>query len=553
MSSYDKENFKQLFESGFTYISGFMRNVRRFGKKTALIFPQNGESWTYASLNGAANALANAFLADGAKKDSVIMFALQNTPEFVFSYIAAQKIEAIACPINFRMSSGEIALTIDDSKPDVFIYDIEFSETMTEAIKTAKHRVKKAVAVDSSGKYEKLSEGHISYGDYVKGFSSDEPDTEHNPNIYDEVLRLYTSGTTSLPKGVPINNINEVLSAHDVIMHFPLSPVDITMNMTPWFHRGGIHSGGPCPTLYVGGTVVAMPRFSPRTTLRLVEEYKITFLIGVPSVLSLLVKTQESSHYDLSTLKGVVTMGSPLEKSACEKMLKVLTPNIFNGYGTTESFWNTFLRPYDLPDMSGSAGRSCTDDDVLVVKAYEDRKAEPDELAAKDNTEVGEIIIRSLAKSSFCYYNNPEQSEKKFYKGYMYTGDLATWDENEFVTIVGRKDDMIICSGENIYPTQIEEILNDHEKVSESLVTHVPDRIHGQCVVAYIIKSDESLTVEELSTYCASHPMLSPYKRPRYYKFVESFPTTATGKKVHYKAHAIACDDLKAGTLIRAK
>lgn len=552
MASYDKEKFKSLFETGFTYIAGFMRNVRRFGKKEAVIYPSVGKSWTYEELNGEANKLANALLAEGMGKDGVVMFALQNMPEFVFAYIASQKIEAVACPINFRMSSGEIALTIDDSKPDVFIYDSEFAKTMTEALSMAKHSVKRAVCADLAGRYENVPSGHIAYPDYVSGFPSCEPSVNRTADIYDEVLRLYTSGTTSLPKGVPINNINEVLSAHDVIMHFPLAPTDLTMNMTPWFHRGGIHSGGPCPTLYVGGTVVVLPKFSPRETLRLVEKYKITFLIGVPSVLSLLVKMQESSKYDISSLKGVVTMGSPLEKSACEKMLKVLTPNIFNGYGTTESFWNTFLRPYDLPEMSGSAGRSCTDDDVRVVRVYDDRKAEPDELVAKDNASVGEIIIRSLSKSAFSYYNNPEQTEKKFYNGFMYTGDLATWDENEFVTIVGRKDDMIICSGENIYPTQIEEILNEHEKVAESLVTSVPDRIHGQCVAAYVIKSDDSLTAEELSAYCLKHPMLSPYKRPRYYKFVEALPTTATGKKMHYKAHEAACKDLENGSLIRA-
>lgn len=550
MATYDKENFKSVFEASFTYIAGFMRNVRRHAERTAVIYPAQGKEWTYKTLNEDSNRLANAFLADGVKKDSVVMYALQNCPEFVFSYIATQKIEAISCPINFRMSSGEIALTIDDSKPDIFIYDADFTPTIEKALAMAKHKPKKAVMVDASEKYV-LPEGHVSFPSYVESFSFNEPGCEKNPSIYDEVVRFYTSGTTSLPKGVPSNNINEVLSAHDVIMHFPLNPTDKTMNMTPWFHRGGLHSGGPCPTLYVGGTIVILRQFTPRAALRYVQDYKITFLIGAPSVLMLLVKTQEASHYDLSPIRGIVTMGSPLEKNACIKMLEVLTPNIFNGYGTTETFWNTFLRPYDLPEMSGTAGRSCTDDDVVVLKSYEDRKAEPWELAEKDSTEIGEVAIRSVAKSALCYYNNPEMTEKKFYKGYLYTGDLATWDKDEFVSIVGRKDDMIICSGENIYPAQIEEILNECEKVADNIVTYVPDRIHGQCVVAYIIKKDESLTAQELNAFCRSHPMLSDYKRPRYYKFTEAVPTTATGKKMHYKAHENAVEDLENGSLIK--
>ncbi len=547
MQTYDKDNYKKIFESSFTYIAGFKRSVRRWGKKTAVIYPETGRSWTYEELDRDVNRLANAFIKDGVQKGGVIMYALLNSPEFIFCYLASQKIGAVGCPINFRMSSGEIALTIDDSKPDVFFYDSDFKDTMEKALSIAKHKVKRAVMVTVSGA---VTDSAVLYDDYVKDSSDEEP-LAASADAFDEVVRFYTSGTTSLPKGVPINNINEILSAHDVIMHFPLAPTDTTMNMTPWFHRGGLHSGGPCPTLYMGACLVIMRQFSPRLTLKYVEEYKITFLIGVPAVLELLVKAQLSKGYDLSNLRGIVTMGSPFEKSACIKMQEVLTPNIFNGYGTTESFWNTFLRPSDLPEMSGSAGRSCTDDDVRVVKIYDDKKAEPDELVNKDSDEVGEIIISSPAKSSFTYFNNPEQSAAKFYKGFMYTGDLGTWDENEFVTVVGRKDDMIISSGENIYPAQIEEVLNGHEKVAESIVTYVSDRIHGQIVVAYIIKSDEALTAEEMAAYCLNHPMLSPFKRPRYYRFVDELPLTATGKKMHYKAHAMAEADLKNNLLKR--
>ena len=113
-------------------------------------------------------------------------------------------------------------------------------------------------------------------------------------------------------------------------------------------------------------------------------------------------------------------MGSPLERSACIRYQKVLTPNIYNGYGTTETFWNTFLRPFDLPENAGTAGASCVDDDVRVVKVYEDRKAEPDDLVATDGTEVGEVIICSPAKSPYIYHDKPEETEKKYYKGFIY-------------------------------------------------------------------------------------------------------------------------------------
>lgn len=549
--TYDIRMFKDTFEHEFTWLNGFMRNVRRFGFKNALIDPINDKVWTYEELNKDANRLANAMKNRGVGKNDTVLYLLPNSPQFVFSYIAPQKIGAINCPANFNLAAGEVSLLINHNKPKVFIYDYEYATEMKRALGLCVEKPEIILMVDNDRKCSHLPKGHMRFDEFIAQGDDTNPEIDFNPHIYDEVTRLFTSGTTSLPKGVPLNNINEVLSAHDVIMHFPLNPTDVTMNMTPWFHRGGIHSGGLTPTFYVGGCVVAMRSYNPRVCLQYTEKYNVTFLIGVPAVLTSLATRQEKHPADLSKIRGIVTMGSPLEKSQCIRFQEVLTQNIFNGYGTTETFWNTFLRPYDLPEMSGSTGRSCTDDDVRVVKAYEDRKAEPDEMVAKDNTEVGEIIIKSPAKSTMCYYDNPKVTKEKYYKGYLYTGDLATWDEKEFITVAGRKDDMIICSGENIYPPQIEEVLNMHPKVQESIVSSVPDKTRGEMLVAYIIPEDNSITVKEMIDYCAQHPNLSKYKCPRYYRFVEELPFTATGKKQHYKIKEQAKKDFEAGLLLR--
>lgn len=538
--TYDIEMFRDTFESRFTYLNGFLRNVSRFGNRPAVFDPQSGRRWTYRELNCEVNRLAHALRSDGIGKNDVVMFALLNSPEFVFFYLAAHKIGAIACPVNYRQGAGEIALVIDDSTPRVFVYDAEFGELSSEALELCQNRpaVELVVGAEESAS---LPAGRKRYEDYVFEQPETDPPIDFEPHIYDETTRLYTSGTTNRPKGVPINNVNEVLSAHDVMMHFPLGPTDRTMNMTPWFHRGGIHSGGPCPTLYAGGEVVILRDFAPRTCLEYAQKYEISFLIGVPTIISMLARTQERSPFDLSALRGIVTMGAPFEKSACEKYMKLLTPNIFNGYGTTETFWNTFLRPFDLPDNAGSAGRSCTDDDVRLVALHPDgSRAEPNETVPRDSKTPGEIIISSPAKSAFCYFNNEEMTKKKFYKGWLYTGDVGTWDENEFVTVSGRRDDMIVSAGENIYPAQIEAVLNDHPKVAESAVIGVPDKLRGEVVAAYIVPKDPSLTVEELKDYCTHSPMLSSYKWPRNYHIVESLPHTATGKLMHFKLRSYA-------------
>ena len=296
--TYDVTMFRDTFESRFTYLNGFLRNVSRFSTRSALNDPISGRRWTYAELNAEANRLAHALRANGVGKNDVVMFALLNSPEFVFCYLAAHKIGAIACPVNYRQGAGEIALVIDDSRPKAFLYDAEFGDLSAGALGMCEHKPHVTIMVDYKGGAQ-APDGHILYQDYVANQPETDPPIGFAPHIYDETTRLYTSGTTNRPKGVPINNVNEVLSAHDVMMHFPLGPTDRTMNMTPWFHRGGIHSGGPCPTLYAGGEVVILRDFSPKRCLEYAEKYEVSFLIGVPTIIAMLARTQERTPADL--------------------------------------------------------------------------------------------------------------------------------------------------------------------------------------------------------------------------------------------------------------
>ena len=538
--------FRDVFERYYTWLEGYMRNVRRFADKPAMIDPDTERRWTYRELDRACNQLSHALRADGIGHGDVVMLMLGNCPEFAFSYIAAQKNGAICCPVNFRISAGELAFCLDDSKPGVLMYAAEYRESVLQALEMSAHRPARLVVVDGA-----TTEDSVSYEEYTAGQETSPIEPEVPYSTFDETSRLYTSGTTGRPKAVPMTSINEVLSAHDVMIHFPMSYRDVTVNTTPWFHRGGLHCAGPCPAFYAGATIVILRRFDAATTLRYVSEYGITFIVGVPTVLEALADEQERKGLDLTSLHGIVTMGSPLEREACIRYQRVLTPNIYNGYGTTETFWNTFLRPFDLPVNAGTAGASCVDDDVRVVKIFEDRRAEPDELAAMDGSEVGEVIICSPAKSPYLYSNNPDQTDEKYHDGFLYTHDLATWDKNQFITIIGRMDDMIISSGENIYPTEIETVLNKHPKVKDCMVTSVPDKIRGQIVTAYIVRAEDSLTCEEMDEYCKESPEVANFKRPRYYRFVSQIPFNATGKKLHVKMKEIALEDLKNGLLYR--
>ena len=546
MYTSNREKFRKIFETRYTWIEGFMRNVRRYADRMAMIDPTSKRMWTYRELNNDVNRLANALQKDGFGREDVIMLMTPNCPEFAFAYVAPQKIHGVMSPVSFRLSAGELAQNLTDSKPMMLLFDKKRQETVLQAVKIAGYQPKRLIVADGD-----TGNGVISYADYVGQSETTEPVVEGEYNIYDETTRLYTSGTTGRPKGVPLTSVNEVLSAHDIMIHFPMSFKDVTMNTTPWFHRGGVHCGGPCPTFYAGACLVVMNKFDADNTLRYTSRYHITFIIGVPTVLEELADAQEKNGYDLSSLTGIITMGSPLERSACLRYQRVLTPNIYNGYGTTETLWNTFLRPFDLPEYAGTAGASMVDDDVRVVKVYDDHKAEPEEVVATDNEEIGEVIISSPAKSPYAYYNNEEETEKKYYKGFIYTGDLATWNRNQYITILGRKDDMIISSGENIYPTEIEGVLDKHPKVKDSIVTAAPDKMRGQVVTAYIVRADESLTPEELDQWCKDSPDIANFKRPRLYRFVSQIPRNATGKKLHVRVKDMAADDLRNGLLYR--
>jgi len=548
-SEYDPSALKTVFEHNFTYASGVERNIHRYANQPAIIDSDTGRSWTFREFGATAGQLMAGLTAQGVGVGDIVAFQLMNRPEFAFLYVAAQGLRAVSSPMNFRLAPAEIAFILSDSKPAIFFYDAADAENIDKALALSEFQPPVLVAV---GDGTPLT-GSLVFDDLLV---ADAPSfrAPADGSVWDETSRLYTSGTTGMPKAVPLTSLNEVLTAHDVIMHMSLVPGDKTMNMSPWFHRGGNYCAGPNTMLYLGGCVVTFPRFDANRMLDLIEQYQLSYIIGAPTNLERLAEAQEAKPRSLDSLKGIVTMGAPFERAAALRYQRILSPRIANGYGTTEAFWNTFLRPEDLTTAAGAAGRACVDDDVVVVKVYPDRLADPDDLADKDGHEIGEVIVRS-SKSGHAYMHNPEEQEKKFHDGWLYAGDLASWTADEMVTVIGRKDDMIISGGENVHPVQVEALLAEHTGVADSIVVGTPHPEWGELVVAYVQRkpgqlTDEAAAAKELDGFCTSSPSLADYKRPRRYAFVDALPYTATGKKQHFKLKEQSVADQAAGRFV---
>ncbi|MDA8262163.1 MAG: AMP-binding protein, partial [Actinomycetota bacterium] len=319
MTNYDPSAYRRFFEREFSYIGGFYRNTHRYANRPALIDPADGTVTTYGQLGRRIAELA-ADLADrGIRSGQIVSYQLFNGIPFAELYLATQAIGAVGSPINYRLAPGETAFILDDCVPEVFVYDASLEEATAQALSLAKHRPGLLVRVGDAERELVDALPWEALG--IPGATAPQRDA----SIYDETTRLFTSGTTGMPKAVPLNSAVEIFSAHDVIMHFPLTPEDRTLNMTPWFHRGGLYSGGPNPVFYVGAASLPMRAFDPSLCLDYVERNGITFLIGAPTTVAMLANAQQQRPRDLSSLRGIVTMGSPLEREAALRYQALLT------------------------------------------------------------------------------------------------------------------------------------------------------------------------------------------------------------------------------------
>jgi acyl-CoA synthetase (AMP-forming)/AMP-acid ligase II len=487
-----------------------------------------GKRWTYAQTWERVIRLANALKKIGAEKGDRIGILQVNCNQYVEAYYASAVIGAIFVPLNFRAKADELSYMIANSEAKILFVGSRYSD-MVDTILPELPTVKHCISID------RKDEKRLYYEDVVSSASSDESFIEIGDE--DITMLMYTAGTTGRPKGVPLRHSAFVSYVLENVE--PASPDIEERNLltVPLYHVAGIQA--MLAAVYGGRTLVMMRQFEVTEWLETIQKEKATRAMLVPTMLKRVIDDPGFSLYDLSSLKVVTYGAAPMPFEVINKAIKTMPRVKFiNAFGQTETASTiTSLGPEDhniegteeekqkkLKRLS-SIGRPLPDVEVKIVD--EEGKALPP-------LGVGEILARGPRIMTGYWRDEQKTSQVMTQDGWLRTGDMGWMDEEGYIYLAGRGDDMIIRGGENISPEEVENVLHSHPKVEEAAVIGVPDPEWGQEPKAVVVpKKGEVVTQEEIIEYCRLK--LSGFKRPRSVIFIDSLPRNPMGKVLRKK------------------
>lgn len=489
------------------------RNARNNSQKTAIMF--NESIYNYSEYNEQVNQIANALISYGVKKGDKIAIMMKNSDTFAFVYYGILKAGAVAVPVNFRLTAHETRYILDNSDSIIVFADEDYAETIAKAAEGNEKLQLQVIVGENKLDHQKLLSE-------FRSSNSSNPDLEVLES--DDAEILYTSGTTGLPKGVVLDHHRVLHVALGMIITMKMGPEDRLLHVAPLFHSAQLNLFLVSGTI-LGCTHVVQQEFHPVATLKAISENKITLFFGVPTMFNFFLQVPKGM-FDVSSVTRCGYGAAPMAIPTLEKSMEMFgTDQFFNLCGLTEGGpGGVFLLPEEHKTKLGVSGRANHFTDARVVD---------DHGADIKPGEVGEFIIKgeSIMKE---YYKKPEETQKTLRDGWLYTGDLATIDEDGYITLVDRKKDMIISGGENIYSTEVEQVLYKHPDVLEAAVIGVPHEVWGETVAAIVVpKEGKSIDIDELMQFCRQE--LAGYKIPRVVYEMEQLPRNASGKVLKYK------------------
>jgi fatty-acyl-CoA synthase len=498
-----------MLQQNFAYI--LEKKVFLHPEDIAIVEAYNSKRYTYREICQRSNRLANLLKEVGVDKGDRISCLTANSVEYIDIFMATARLGALLTPLNHRLAPIEMIRILADAKPKVFIFDGEFGDLAREI----------AAANLNLNLILYFGNGEFSWAKRMEEIVSQYP--EAGPEIAgdseDPLLMLYTAGSTGRPKGVPLKQTNLFFNSINWILDVGITKEDYTLTVIPLFHIGG-HMLWTLPHLMVGAKILLQRRFEPETTLCLLTQEKITNVYFIPAMAKMILALPNWKDYDLSRLRFIGAGGEPVPERVTNAFGEIGIP-VLNSYGLTEtSDGTTTMRPRDVSGKPANCiGKPLTLTDVRIV----DSQSRDVGVGVE-----GEILHRGPSVVNE-YWNRPEESSKAFRDGWLYTGDRALRDEAGFIHFLGRKDDMIITGGENVYPAEVEEVILSHPKVADVAVIGLPDEKWGQTVKAIIVpQSGSDISEQEILDHIRTR--LSGFKRPRILEFVESLPKIGSGK-----------------------
>jgi fatty-acyl-CoA synthase len=482
------------------------RHARVRGDKTACVI--GADRVTYGAFHARSNQLARALQRQGVGRGDRVAILSGNRAEYPVVYFAAIKLGAVVVPISARFTAAEVAYVVRHSEAETLFVAPEYSQLAGE--------------LRSRGEIPSLRRV-IGLGEPFDALCDAEPvgDVEAPVDENDPHVMLYTSGTTGSPKGALLSQRSYYLQAATSHLQIGLNQDDVGLSMFPMFHMGGWAL--PLGFWHTGATVVLLPKAEPRAILEAVERQRVTYLYAVPTVFRSMLALPDFDRFDLSSLRliggGTAAMTAAQvreirDRFRCRDMVII--------YGSTEAGPVSLLRPRDVERRPETVGQPYLNVDVRLVG---DGGADAAPGAAGEIAVRSEFVMRG-------YWRNPEETARTLRDGWVFTGDLGVFDQEGFLSIVGRCKEVIRSGGESIFPVEIERALLTHPAVREASVLGVPDDHWGEAVVAAVVlRAGAAATADELVEHVRSK--LAGYKKPRRVCFLDELPRTAASQQVH--------------------
>ena len=472
---------------------------------------------TFKELDDLVKKIANGLLSLGLKKGDRVSILSQNSIEFLALFFACGQAGLVAHALNWRLAKTEIAKILENGEPKVFICEGQYKNIKSELEKEINfidHWME--YGNDSDNSFEKL----------IDSSSSEEVKQAYEIGDDDSFFILYTGGTTGESKGALHTHKSAYFGMLNQTVAERIVPSDVYMLTGQMFHIPVLlamnYTAHGCP--------IVLMNFDAKLALDLIQQEKVSGFLGITTMLNWMMAVDGFDKYDLNSLRCVQYGGGPMPSRVIRETLDKLPCQIIQGYGQTEGTTMTFLSQEDhikavIEGINEERLKSCGREGFVTSVRVVDPDGNP---VPNDGETPGEIIVRSDA-NMVGYFRRPDLTEKTIRDGWMWTGDIATWDQDNYIFIKDRAKDMIISGGENIYSVQVEEAICKHEAVLETAVIGIPDDEWGESVKAYVVlKPNMNASEDDIINTAKKH--LASYQKPKSVKFIDELPKAPTGK-----------------------